>query len=138
LNDFIGFVSLPLGSESSDHGLLVVNHEFTSSRLMFPGSPAEDDISAEQVATDIAAHGLSVVEIKRDSRGEWRVVLDSSFNRRITPETPVLLTGPAAGSERLRTNISNDGSKGMGQASLPVELGRKPKRIAACWLGCGN
>src|SRR5690606_235862 len=62
-NDFIGFVSLPFGSGSSDSGLLVVNHEYTDSTLMFPGGPASDQLTREQTDIEIAAHGLSVVEV---------------------------------------------------------------------------
>lgn len=113
-NDFIGFVPMPLGSNESDSGLLVVNHEYTIPPLMFPGSPKDSTLSIEQVATDIAAHGLSVIEIKKQDGGAWEVVLDSSYNRRITPETPMRITGPAAGSERLQSLVSSDGVHTLG------------------------
>ena len=113
-NDFIGFVSLPLNSDNSDHGLLVINHEYTLPSLMFPGSPQGNKLTAEQVAIDIAAHGLSVVEVKRMENGQWAPVLGSKFNRRITPKTPMQISGAAQGSERLKTIISQDGVKTLG------------------------
>lgn len=36
-NDFMAFMPLPPQSKRSNHGLLCVNHEFTTSRMMFPG-----------------------------------------------------------------------------------------------------
>ncbi len=112
-NDFIGFVPLPFGSKDSDRGLLVVNHEYTSTSMMFPGSPTDDALTLAQTEVDIAAHGLSVVEVAR-REDQWHLVLDSKFNRRITPNTPMQITGAAAGSLRLRTAISKDGVHTLG------------------------
>lgn len=106
--DFVGFTPLPEGSSTSDTGLLTVNHEFTNPELMFPGAPGGTELNIEQTKVDIAAHGMSVVEIqKRD--GKWEVNRQSSFNRRITPNTPMRFSGPAAGHPRLKTAHSPDG-----------------------------
>ncbi len=108
-NDYTGFVPLPLGSNNSDRGLLVVNHEYTSPDLMHPGSPLEQQLTMEQAEVDMMAIGLSVVEIQRDGAGAWSVNRNSSLNRRITPQTAMQLTGPAAGSDRTKTPYSPDG-----------------------------
>src|SRR5690606_24132759 len=87
-NDFVGYVPLPRGSATPDHGLLVVNHEYTNAELMFPGlADAEgnyeiDALTREQVEIEMAAHGLSVVEVRRGTDGKWSVVPDSTYNRR--------------------------------------------------------
>lgn len=111
-NDFIGFI--PFEKNNSEHGLLVVNHEYTNSELMLPDFDGE--LSPEQIELDIVATGMSVVEIKLLD-GEWQLVLDSQYNRRITPHTPMLMSGPAAGSERLRTILSKDGVQSFGTYS---------------------
>ncbi len=109
-NDFVGFVPLPYGSGSSTHGLLVVNHETSAPELMFADAPAAAKLSKEQTDVDIASLGMSVVEIAMEA-GQWTVVKDSIYNRRITPLTPMLLSGPAAGSPRLFAQQSADGFK---------------------------
>ncbi len=155
--DWIGFMSLPVGSGASDHGLLVVNHEYTNPELMFAGyitpnpdfaaaqmatpaaSPVADDAtpvvsgatpvatgdpveipefltntSQEIVDIELAAHGLSVVEILRNESGQWEVVLDSEYNRRITAMTPMEVTGPAAGIDLLKTSEDETGMMVLG------------------------
>lgn len=112
-NDFIGFLPLPLGSQNSDHGLLAVNHEYTNPTMMFPGSPGRLDLDKTQTDIDIAAHGLSVIEIKKQN-GQWVRVQDSAYSRRITPNTVMQMTGAAAGSERMHTGFSGDGVHTLG------------------------
>jgi secreted PhoX family phosphatase len=126
--DWIGFLPLPQGSDASDHGLLVVNHEYTNPELMFPGyhvpNPAFVEGSEEPefhpsptkeiVDIELAAHGLSVVEIQRDSEGTWQVVANSPYNRRITGTTVMELTGPAAGAALLQTADDPTGTSVIG------------------------
>jgi uncharacterized protein len=121
-NDFVGFVPLPQGSNGSDHGLLVVNHEYTNEELMFPGVGVEQDakdvqfsrITKELADIEMAAHGGSVVEIRKVD-GKWQVVRDSKLNRRITASDTVMeITGPAAGHDRLKTNADPTGTKVVG------------------------
>jgi secreted PhoX family phosphatase len=113
--DFIGFLPLPAGSTNSDHGLLVINHEYTNSELMFADWDGKDENKTRvMVDIELAAHGLSVLEIQRDAKGGWSYVQDSSFNRRLTAETPIALSGPAAGSPRMRTSADPSGTRVQG------------------------
>jgi hypothetical protein len=112
--DFIGFIPL---NGSADHGLLVANHEYTNEELMFPGVGIQDSKDAnfskmtkELVDIEIAAHGGAVVEIRRVN-GKWQVVKDSRYNRRITAATPMDITGPAAGHDRMKTAADTTGRK---------------------------
>lgn len=106
-NDYVGFVPLPYGTDASDRGLLCVNHEFTSDPVMLPGIAGKDPrkvLTREQVDVTMAAHGGSIVEIRRDGDGNWKPVTDSDFNRRITAlDTQIEIAGPAAHHPRMRT-----------------------------------
>jgi secreted PhoX family phosphatase len=117
-SDFVGY--LPING-SSDHGLLVVNHEYTNEELMFPGAGAQDpedagfhEVLRERVAIEIAAQGGSVIEIERQPNGWWKVVKDSKYTRRITADTPMDITGPAAGHDRMKTSADPAGHRVLG------------------------
>lgn len=107
-NDFIGLIPLPGRTDTSEAALLVVNHEYTNEDLMFPevaagpGYAAAGEPTPQRIRTEMAAHGGSIVEIRR-SGAQWQVVREGPFNRRITAETPHRLSGPAAGHDRLKT-----------------------------------
>ena len=105
--DFIGYMPLPAGSDNSENGVLFINHEYTIPHLMFPGfaddKAALEGTTAETTAIEMAAHGGSVVEVKKES-GAWKVVDGSKYNRRITLNTEMDVAGPAAGHDRLRTS----------------------------------
>ena len=111
--DFVGFMPLPdYASAASDHALLVVNHEYTNPELMFAGYNLEEpEPTQDQVDVEIAAHGVSVVEIKRDAQGKWAVVADGAINRRLTGATLMTITGPAAGHNLLKTSADTTGAK---------------------------
>ena len=103
-NDYVAF--FPLDAQGT-RGLLCVNHEYTSPEVMFPGvgRPDKDDFRSmdkAKVDVEMAAHGVSVVEIARDGQ-TWRVLTSSPKNRRITANTVMTVDGPAAGHLRLRT-----------------------------------
>jgi secreted PhoX family phosphatase len=116
-NDYVGYIPL---EGSSEHGLLVVNHEYTNPHLMFPGLVKVVDgkikqgaLSKEQVDVEMAAHGGTIVEIRK-AGGKWQVVTDGKYNRRITANTPMEITGPAAGNDRLKTNVDATGTRAIG------------------------
>jgi len=114
--DFIGYLPLPRGGRGSSHGLLGVNHEYTNPELMFAGLKRgeADKLTAEQVGVEQAAHGFSVIEVKRVG-GVWSVVPDSTYARRITAsKTPFRLAGPAAGHARMKTKADPDGNTVIG------------------------
>jgi len=106
--DFLAFHPFPLGSRSSNHGLLCANNEYCSSYLMFPDLAYDDTIAMrtnkEQVDVEMAAHGHSIIEIRK-SGDRWEPVIGSPYNRRLTPyATDMDIAGPAAGHPRMRTS----------------------------------
>ncbi len=117
-NDYLGYIPI---DGRSDHGLLVVNHEYTNEELMFPSVGRQDTkeagfkgITRDLVDIEMMAHGGAVLEIKRTD-GKWAVVPDSKYARRITAETEMRASGPAAGHAKMRTNADPSGTriKGM-------------------------
>lgn len=117
-NDYIGFIPLPYGSGASNHGLLCVNHEYTSDELMYPGLPkgkVHTVLTAEQVKTSMAAIGASIIEVKLDDGGKWQLVTDGNYNRRIsTLATAMRLSGPAAEYPRLATSADPEAKTVIG------------------------
>ncbi|PSH67381.1 PhoX family protein [Phyllobacterium sophorae] len=116
-NDYVGYIPI---DGSSEHGILVVNHEYTNEHLMFPGivkvvegklevAPADQ----KRVDIEMAAHGGTVVEIRKTG-GKWQVVKDGKLNRRITANTEMQLSGPVAGHDRVKTNADSSGKKVFG------------------------
>lgn len=114
-NDFIGFIPLDPDTDGRPGGLLCVNHEYTSTHLMFPGIKEDDPkgITREIALTEIAAHGGTIVEVRQQYQG-WRPVIGSPFNRRITADTPMQITGPAAGHIRMQTKADPTGAAVLG------------------------
>jgi len=112
---------------ADNRGLLVVNHE-SLDMLFFHGYELDEDgnpvsnreadpdtglpTNADQVRKEIAGHGVTVVEIQRMS-GRWRIT-QTGMNRRVTADTPVRFSGPAAGSQVLQTKFSQSGTQGRG------------------------
>ncbi|WP_175409591.1 PhoX family phosphatase [Streptomyces sp. TRM64462] len=110
-NDFLSL--LPLRRE---HGrqVLVANHEYTDENLMFPGYDPENP-TREQVETAWAAHGLSVVVVQEEFRsGRLTPVTRHTLNRRLTATSEFRLTGPAAGSDLLKTSADPTGRTVLG------------------------
>ena len=104
-------------------GLLCVNHEYLSAELIWPGHhgagmklearKAWMDKHPNAVAFMQAAHGVSVVQLHRDSTG-WALELSARENRRITSRTPMDIYGPARGHELMRTNADPTGTRVLG------------------------
>lgn len=104
------------GGRRSNHGLLAFNNEYIDAPLLHPNGPTAVDgkrTVADEVRKEINAHGVTIVEIRRDRFGDWQVV-PGRYNRRVTAATPMQIAGPARGHALLRTRYSPDGSATRG------------------------
>ncbi|MFC3150570.1 PhoX family protein [Litoribrevibacter euphylliae] len=89
--------------QGNRHGMLAINHEFGRNSTVLGKDFPE---SLDDVRTSQHAHGVAVVEIKKQRNGEWQQV-ESENARRIHVNTPVRFSGPAASSELLKTPNGN-------------------------------
>ncbi len=103
---------------SSTRGLLVQNHENITGTVLYmhPNGPTVVNGArpAAEAIKEIEAHGVSVTEYRDAGNRNWQVVQASPFNRRITPNTPVVFRGPVRGSASLRTVADPTGTVGTG------------------------
>lgn len=107
------------GGNSSTEGLLVMNHEYINQSALHANGPTNAGDNggvrpADEVRKEIAAHGVSVVHIKRDTNGTWDVVFGSPFNRRITGSTEMDIRGPVRGYSKLVTTYSPNATETRG------------------------
>lgn len=101
--------------------VMAINNEYTNRKILWGNNPDGKWVSDDDVEKGMMAHGVSVFEVARDDAGKWQVVVDSDLNRRITPQTDMALTGPAAGHDLLKTDADPSGTVSKGT-----------------WNNCGN
>ena len=102
-------------NSASRHLLLAMNNEYIDQgALWFPQGGATNSSDgarpADEVRTEINAHGVTIVELEKAQDGKWSHVEGSPYNKRYTSATPMTLSGPVAGSEYVRTKYSPDGT----------------------------
>lgn len=96
---------------SDDRAVIAVNNEYTNYEYLFEhGGKA---MTADDVLKAQAAHGVTVFEIVK-SGGEWKVDKTGKRNRRITANTEMRLTGPAAGHALMKTKLDPSGLAPLG------------------------
>jgi secreted PhoX family phosphatase len=119
--DAIQFFGLRKGRAGT--GVLCVNNEYVNGELLWPGHRGAGMKLADRkewmaahphaVAFLQAAHGVSLMQVRRDSHG-WSRDQKGSLNRRITARTPMEIAGPARGHELLRTKADPEGVRILG------------------------
>ena len=100
---------------SNDRALLAINHENITGNVQFLHPNGQTNITGSaarpeaEAIKEMNAHGVSVVEIAK-TNGAFAVVKNSAFNRRITASTLMELSGPARGSDFVKTVFSPAGT----------------------------
>ena len=109
-----GMEFFPFEGESQ-RGLLVMNHEYVNPPLHPSGIIDQSKPRPlAEVRKEQAAHGVSVIEVKQGSDGQWQRVMDSPYNRRISMLTAMRIAGPLAGHELMKTASDPSGLEVFG------------------------
>ena len=93
--------------------ILAVNNEYTNNELLHISNSSKKPETENDVKKNKYAHGVSIFEIQNKS-GKWSIVKDSVYNRRITPDTEIEITGPARGHSLVCTDADLRGVKVKG------------------------
>ena len=108
--------------KDTGRAVLTVNHESSAeAHFLHPKGQTSNGVSGRkfdqfgrwdlgarpelEVLKEINLHGVSVVELSKTASG-WSYKLDSPLNRRVTPQTPARITGPAAHMADIRAMMS--------------------------------
>lgn len=111
-----GMHYFPFNDDPNGHGLLCVNHEYVDQNIFHKNGATliAGQRPTDEVRKEIAAHGVSIVEIQKNAlSGEWDVVR-GHYNRRFTAGTPAEIRGPVRGSDPVKTKHSPDGTMARG------------------------
>ena len=93
--------------------LLVVNSEYVNPKVNLAAEQEGAVMSLDDVTRLQNFQGVSVMEVAEGDNG-WDVIVDSPFNRRIHHRTPMVLDGPAAGHDLLKTEADPTGMASLG------------------------
>lgn len=101
--------------------ILAVNNEYTNAKTLHNDRASKKPETMDDILKNKAAHGVSIMEVGQNSQGVWSIVKDSTYNRRITADTPMDLTGPVRGHDLVKTAADPKGIQSKGT-----------------WNNCGN
>ncbi|SFH95142.1 PhoX family protein [Modicisalibacter xianhensis] len=115
-----GMYHFPLNdADASSDFLLSLNNEYIDQGALWAPQGGATNASsgvrpADEVRTEINAHGVTIVRVQKQLDGTWTHIPNSPYNRRFTSATPMELSGPVAGSQYVVTAYSTDGTKTRG------------------------
>ena len=96
--------------------VIAVNNEYANRRTNLPyeGDAAGTPQSLDDVRIFQGIQGVTIIEVAPDDSGQYKIVVDSPYNRRIDHNTPMEITGPAAGHDMMKTAADPDGKMSLG------------------------
>ncbi|WP_299725735.1 PhoX family phosphatase [uncultured Tateyamaria sp.] len=97
----------------SGRELIAVNSEYANRKENLPNNEDGTPASAEDVVLLQQLQGVTVMEVAEGPDG-WEVVVDSPYNRRIHHNTPMVIDGPAAGHDLMKTEADPTGTASLG------------------------
>ena len=104
---------------ATERGLLAINHEATTDEKLSSffihanGGASTLPRPAAEIDKEVALHGIAVIEVTRRKDG-WGYQPNSEHNFRLTPLSPIELSGPARGSAQLATKYDPSGTRTRG------------------------
>jgi hypothetical protein len=104
-------------AKASNRGLLVMNHEYINQTFLHPKSATKVNgrRPEDEVIREVNAHGVSIIELKKDATTQKvEIVKSSPFNRRITASTVMDFAGTVAGSDLVKTKYSSSAKQTRG------------------------
>ncbi len=105
-----------LDRNGNDRGIIAINFENINQQFLHTAGPTASSGTRtvpDQVVKEINSHGVGLIEVAKVG-GKFAVVNGSTISRRITPETPMKLAGPVAGSKWVKTKFSTNGTMSRG------------------------
>ncbi len=96
-------------ANGSSRGLLVMNHEALTDNFLHVNGVSARPRPASESDKEIPAHGISIIEVGKGTDGRFATAQGSAYNRRITPLTPMQLSGPVRGNALAVTRYATTG-----------------------------
>lgn len=93
--------------------VIAVNSEYVNPKINLPAASEGKPQSAEEVQLLKNLQGVTIMEVA-DTGAGYEVVVGSPLNRRITNDTPMMLDGPVAGTDLVKTAADPAGSTALG------------------------
>ncbi len=96
-------------ANGSSRGLLVMNHEALTDQFLHVNGVSARPRPAAESDKEVPAHGVSIIEVAKGGDGRFATAQASAYNRRVTPLTPIQLSGPVRGNALVVTRYAPTG-----------------------------